>query len=103
MGLPMSIPSWDGTTNIQTRRPTCPTASDLRDWIDVPVLVDSVASPEPERVLASAVQLEAISRRHPEWLKPYQATLTCVAGIQRHRPAGQPLYAIIERLALSAM
>ncbi len=88
MGLSINIRSRDRTREPETRRPGCPTASLLQDWVSLPGLVDGVASPDPEHVLASAMQLEVISRRHPEWLNPFQATLSCVAGLQRCGPAG---------------
>lgn len=99
MGLSINIRSRDRTREPETRRPGCPTASLLQDWVSLPGLVDGVASPDPEHVLASAMQLEVISRRHPEWLNPFQATLSCVAGLQRCGPAGLLLQAMVDRLA----
>lgn len=96
--LAMSSPSRGGIK--LTRHPGCPTASELQDWTDLPGLVDGVASPERAQVLASAMHLEAISRRHPEWLDAYQATLACVAGLAQGE-ARQLLRAIVLRLDLS--
>ena len=85
---------------IDATRPSCQTASELKDWRDLPRLVDGVASPEPEQVLASAAHLEAISRRHPEWLDAYQATLGCVAGLAQGETR-QLILATLRRLDLS--
>ena len=98
--LPMSVTSWIGTKPVETRRPGCPTASELRDWASLPGLVDGVASPEPEQVLASAMRLEAISGRHPRWLDTYQATLVCVARLAQGKTR-QLLLATVLRLDLS--
>ena len=98
--LPISVTSWGATTEIETRRPLCPTASELRAWVSLPALVDDVASPEPEQVLASATRLEAISRRHPTWLDTYQATLVCVARLAQGKTR-QLLLATVLRLDLS--
>ena len=100
MSSPMSVTSWGGTKAIETRLPRCPTASELQDWVSLPALVDDVASPEPEQVLASAMHLEAISRRHPTWLDAYQATLVCVARLAQGRTR-QLLLATVLRLDLS--
>ena len=98
--LPMSVTSMRTTKVIETRRPRCPTASELQDWVSLPGLVDDVASPEPEQVLASAMRLEAISRRHPTWLDAYQATLACVARLAQGGTR-QLLLATVLRLDLS--
>jgi hypothetical protein len=98
--LPMSVTSWGATKVIQTGRSRCPTASELQDWVSLPGLVDGVASPEPRQVLASAMRLEAISRRHPTWLDAYQATLVCVARLAQGETR-QLLFATVLRLDLS--
>lgn len=98
--LHMSVTSWNGTEPVETRRPRCPTAFELQDWISLPGLVDDVASPEPDQVLASAMRLEAISRRHPKWLDAYQATLVCVARLAQGKTR-QLLLATVLRLDLS--
>lgn len=99
--LPMSITSRGATNVVETRRRGCPTASELQDWVSLPDLVDGVASPEPGQVLASAICLESISRRHPTWLDAYQATLACVAGFSQGKTR-RLLLATVLRLSLSA-
>lgn len=98
--LPISVTSRSAPKVVETRRPSCPTASELQDWVSLPALVDGVASPEPGQVLASAMRLETISRRHPKWLDAYQATLVCVAGLAQGE-TGQLLLATVLRLDLS--
>lgn len=98
--LPMSVTSRGAINVVQTRRPGCPTASALQDWVSLPGLIDDVASPEPDKVVASAIRLEAISRRHPIWLDAYQATLACVARLAPERTR-QLLLATVLRLELS--
>ncbi len=98
--LPMSITRGGGVKLVEPRRPGCPTASELQDWVRLPGLVDGVASPEPEQVLVSAMHLEAVSRRHPEWLDVYQATLACVACLAEGATR-QLLLATVLRLDLS--
>lgn len=98
--LPISVTSWGATKVVETRPPLCPTASELQDWVSLPGLVDDVASPEPGQVLAGAMRLEAISRRHPKWLDAYQATLVCVARLAQGRTR-QLLLATVLRLDLS--
>lgn len=98
--LPLSITRPGEVKLVETRRSGCPTASELQDWVRLPALVDAVASPEPEQVLAGAVHLEAISRRHPKWLDAYQATLACMACLSQGETR-QLLLATVLRLDLS--
>lgn len=79
----------------------CPAAFDLRDWLELPAIVDAIASPDTRLALDNSVRVEAIARRHPEWLDPYEATLVCAAGVLRHDPSGLHLLKTVLSLNLS--
>jgi hypothetical protein len=80
----------------------CPAALDLQDWLELPAIVDGVVSPDLVLGLKSALRAEAIAHRHPEWLKPYQATLVCAADVLRYGLAGPYLLETVTRLDLSS-
>ena len=100
MALTLSVASnrfgreelWDGP---------CPAAFDLQDWVELPAIIDGIASPDTQLAFDSSLRAEVIARRHPEWLEPYEATLICAAGVLRHGPCGRHLLEIVRRLDLS--
>ena len=79
----------------------CPAALDLRDWLELPAIVDGVVSPDLVLALESALRTEAIARRHPEWLEPYEATMVCAADVRQYGLAGPYLLETVMRLDLS--
>lgn len=79
----------------------CPAAFDLRDWVELPTIVDGIVSPDIQLALDSSLRAEAIACRNPEWLSPYGATLVCAAGVLRHTACGPHLLEIVMLLDLS--
>ena len=67
----------------------------------MPAIVDGVVSPDLVLALESALRAEAIARRHPEWLEPYEATMVCAADVLRYGLAGPYLLETVMRLDLS--
>ena len=68
MALTLSVASnrfgreelWDGP---------CPAAFDLQDWVELPAIIDGIASPDTQLAFDSSLRAEVIARRHPEWLE----------------------------------